>query len=160
MLLSSQCKVPDGGALFREKAKEFALPVFSTNPIEDAYDELELLGFTVSSSPFDLVKTSYRGEVMVENMMDHVGKTVRMVGHFIASKWVRTAKGQTMNFGTFIDVNDQFFDTTHFPPSLVHSPFKGEGTYLLEGRIVAEFGYPSLEVERMDRLAIKADPRA
>jgi len=160
MLLSSQCKVPEGGALFHEKAKEYALPAFTTDPVEDAYDEMELLGFTVTSSPFDLVKTSYRGEVMVEDMMDHIGKTVRMVGHFISSKWVRTAKGETMNFGTFIDVNDKFFDTTHFPPSLVHSPFKGEGTYLLEGRIVEEFGFPSLEVERMDRLAIKPDPRA
>jgi error-prone DNA polymerase len=32
--------------------------------------------------------------------------------------------------------------------------------YLLYGRIVEEFGFPGLEVERMLKLPLKADPRS
>ena len=160
MLLGRQHRVLEGVTLFQEKAKEYLLPAFNRDPVEDAYDEIELLGFPVSVTPFDLLRTDYRGDVLALNMMDHIGETVRMIGHFVALKYTRTARGETMNFGTFIDVNNDFFDTTHFPPSLAHSPFKGEGTYLIQGKVVEEFGFPSLEVERMDKVPIKPDPRA
>lgn len=160
MLLARQHRVPEGVTLFQSKAKEYSLPEFTTDPVEDAYDEIELLGFPVTVTPFDLLRTSYRGDVFVEDMKEQIGKGVRMVGHFVALKYVRTSRGETMNFGTFIDVHNHFFDTIHFPPSLAHSPFKGEGSYLMQGKIVEEFGFPSLEVERMDRLPIKPDPRA
>jgi error-prone DNA polymerase len=38
-------------------------------------------------------------------------------------------------------------------------PFKGSGTYLIMGKVVEEFGFPSLEVEKMAKLAVKADKR-
>jgi len=33
------------------------------------------------------------------------------------------------------------------------------GTYLLLGKIVEEFGFPSLEVEKMAKLPVKPDQR-
>jgi DNA polymerase-3 subunit alpha len=57
-----------------------------------------------------------------------------------------------MHFGTFIDLHGEFFDTVHFPPSLKSYPFRGDGIYLLLGKIVEEFGYPSLEVEKMAKM--------
>ena len=44
----------------------------------------------------------------------------------------------------FIDNEGNFFDTTHFSQSLKNYPFKGSGTYLILGKVVEEFGFPSL----------------
>ncbi len=64
-----------------------------------------------------------------------------------------------MNYGTWIDVEGSLFDTTHFPKELKKYPFKGSGCYLLYGKVVVEFGYPSLEIRKMARLPMIADPR-
>jgi uncharacterized protein YifE (UPF0438 family) len=64
-----------------------------------------------------------------------------------------------MNFGTFIDTGGEFFDTTHFPQSLVNWPFRGSGTYLIQGKVAEEFGYTTIEVEKMARLPVLPDPR-
>ncbi|MDZ7777704.1 MAG: hypothetical protein U5L09_19855 [Bacteroidales bacterium] len=64
-----------------------------------------------------------------------------------------------MNFGTFVDVHGEFFDTVHFSASLKKHPFRGYGIYLLYGKIVEEFGYASLEVEKMAKMPVVGDPR-
>jgi DNA-directed DNA polymerase III PolC len=150
---------PENPKLFNSPAKAFTLPVFETAVIEDAYDELELLGFPVTIGMFDLLQTDYRGEIQAKGLIQHVGKYVRMVGNYITAKHVRTVRNETMNFGTFLDANGDFFDTTHFPPSLRAYPFKGAGVYLIRGKVVEEFGFPSIEVEKMAKLPIKPDPR-
>jgi DNA polymerase-3 subunit alpha len=65
-----------------------------------------------------------------------------------------------MAFGTFLDDEGNFFDTVHFPPSLTQYPFQSTGVYLLLGRVVEEFGFPSIEVQKMAKLPIEADGRA
>lgn len=151
---------PDGSLkLFEKSTKQFELPAFDTSALEHGYDELELLGFTVSVSAFDMLQTSFRGDVLSLELMGKVGETVRMAGDFITAKYVRTVRGETMNFGTFIDVEGHFFDTVHFPPSLQHSPLLGRGIYLIRGKVVEEFGFASVEVERMIKLPLKPDPR-
>ena len=42
---------------------------------------------------------------------------------------------------------------------LTNYPFKGSGTYLILGKVVEEFGFPSLEVEKMAKLPVKPDKR-
>ena len=64
-----------------------------------------------------------------------------------------------MHFAAFLDQEGEFFDTVHFPPALRSSPFKGDGVYLIMGKVVEEFGFPSVEVERMAKLPVVADPR-
>jgi hypothetical protein len=64
-----------------------------------------------------------------------------------------------MNFGTMTDVEGHFFDTVHFPPSLAKYPFKGKGCYLVLGRVVEDFGFPSLEVSKMEKLPWVKDGR-
>lgn len=145
--------------LFKTPNVSWDIPPLVHQPIEDAYDELELLEFTVSMSPFDMLKTSFRGECMAESMKRFINKKVRMVGNYVTYKWVRTIRGETMAFGTFLDVNGDFFDTTHFPPCLKEFPFKGNGVYLIMGKIVEEFGFPSMEVEKMAKLPVHSDPR-
>jgi DNA polymerase-3 subunit alpha len=47
----------------------------------------------------------------------------------------------------------------NFPDSLKKYPYKGYGIYLMLGKIVEEFGFPSIEIEKMVRMPVKADPR-
>lgn len=145
--------------LFREPARPFTLPTLCRSSLADAYDEMELLGFPVTLSYFDLLQTPQRGDVQAKEMNACLGQRVRMMGILVTTKYVRTVKGETMQFGTFLDAAGHFFDTVHFPASLQQWPFKGFGVYLLYGKLVEEFNYPSMEVEKMAKLPFKSDPR-
>jgi DNA polymerase-3 subunit alpha len=145
--------------LFSPPVRNFTLPELVQNSIEDVYDEIELFGFPVTVSWFDMLETSFRGEIMAGDMIEQVGCKVRMVGHLVTVKHIKTVKNDWMNFGCFIDAEGSFFDTVHFSDSLKKWPFRGSGTYLMLGRIVEEFGFPSLEVEKMAKLPVKPDSR-
>lgn len=144
--------------LFPVLHKKFEIPVMDYSPISDAYDEIELLGFPISISMFDLLQTSFRGELQAKDLMQNSGKKVRMVGRMVTIKYVWTSKKEIMHFGTFIDSNGEFFDTVHFPDTLKKYPFKGSGVYLLLGKVVEEFGFPSIEIEKMAKLPIQPNP--
>jgi DNA polymerase-3 subunit alpha len=139
--------------------KEFTLPALVHNEIEDAYDEIELLGFPVSMSDFDLLQTKYRGDVLANDLSKYLDQTIRIVGNYVTTKSVKTIRGDYMAFGTFYDEEGNFFDTTHFAQSLQKFPFAGRGVYLLEGKVVQEFNFYSLEVLKMAKLATQPDPR-
>jgi DNA-directed DNA polymerase III PolC len=145
--------------LFFTPVKNFSLPDLNQGKLEDAYDELELLGFPVTMSWFDMLETSFRGDISALEMNKHKGFKIRMIGHLVTIKYIKTIKKEWMNFGCFIDNNGNFFDTTHFSQSLKHYPFKGSGTYLILGKVVEEFGFPSLEVEKLAKLPVKPDKR-
>jgi DNA-directed DNA polymerase III PolC len=158
MLVNGRKEAPSP-TLFSTAARSFTLPELLTGRLEDAYDETELLGFPVSMSWFDMLITTFRGEIKASEMLRHTGKRVRMTGHLVNVKYIKTVKNEWMNFGCFIDPDGDYFDTTHFSTSLKHFPFRGSGTYLIYGRVTEEFGYPSIEVEKLARLPVKADPR-
>ena len=145
--------------LFSSPVRDFSLPDLVQGQIEDVYDEIELFGFPVTMSWFDMLETNFRGEVAAHEMSTYTGKKVRMVGHLVTVKYIKTIKNDWMNFGCFIDSEGNFFDTTHFSQSLQNWPFKGSGTYLILGKVVEEFGFPSLEVEKMAKLPVKPDQR-
>lgn len=153
-------RAASGAALFESPARKPLLPALESSPVEDLYDEMELMGFIVSGSLFDLARSGYRGEVTAEEMLAHEGQTVRMVGDFVTEKVVKTKQGAIMKFGTFLDARGRFFDTVHFSRSLKAHPLRGAGLYLLEGRIVSDFGCPSLEVSRCGKIPLKPDPRS
>lgn len=81
-------------------------------------------------------------------------------GYLITLKPVRTIKGEMMYFGCFLDHEGNYLDTIHFPPVLKQFPFRGVGVYKLEGKVVDEFGFLSLEVNRMQKMPRQMDPRA
>jgi len=159
LVKSSAKPVYKQAALFAPADRKFQLPAFEHNKLEDAYDEIELIGFPVSISSFDMLETRFRGEIMACQMISFVGKKVRMLGRLVAFKNVGTSDNRLMQFGTFLDVQGNFFDTVHFPDSLQQYRFKGSGVYLLLGKIVEDFGFPSLEVEKMAKMPYKKDPR-
>ncbi|MEQ9424756.1 MAG: DNA polymerase III subunit alpha [Cyclobacteriaceae bacterium] len=137
--------------LFRSPIKTFQLPSFYHDPREDAFDEMELLGFPLCN-PFLLVEEIPGERILVKDMDNYLNKRVTMAGYMIAVKNTSTSKGHAMNFGTFIDEEGLFIDTVHFPQSAVQYPFRGRGIYQLEGKIVEEFDFFTMEVERMNRL--------
>jgi DNA polymerase-3 subunit alpha len=153
-----QIKTNHNGLLFKEESQEYQLPVLQESPFEQAFDELEILGFPLCS-PFDLLVTDFRGEISADELSIYVGHIVTLVGYFVTKKNVTTVNKRLMNFGTWVDHKGKFFDTIHFPPSLLASPFQGKGCYIIQGTIVEEFGFPSIEVDKMDRLPYVSDPR-
>jgi len=138
---------------------EYALPQLEEGPCDQAYDEIELLGFPLCS-PFELLEERPKGKtVLTRELDDLVGRRVAMLGYYVTRKPVTTANGKLMSFGTWLDEEGRYFDSTHFPPSLAKYPFKGAGLYLLRGQVTEDFGFASLEVERMEKLPYRKDGR-
>ncbi len=159
MIMGKSIKKTVSQSLFSEKPRSFQLPPLTQNSIEDAYDEMELLGFPVSMSMFDMLQTKYRGEFRAHDLKTHVGKIIRILGNLVTVKNVRTVKREWMHFGCFLDIDGEFFDTVNFPDSLKKYPFRGSGIYLILGKVVEEFDFPSIEVHKMAKLPLKKDPR-
>ena len=134
---------------------DFELPDFKTGALQNAYDEIELYGFPMTMSWFDLLQTSFRGELMACQMLRFVGRRFRMLGKLVTIKYVRTCKGDPMALGTFVDATGEAFDTVHFPQVYRTYPFQGDGVYLLLGKVTEEFGQPSLQVEKMAKMPFK-----
>jgi DNA-directed DNA polymerase III PolC len=160
MLLTQKRTVHVQPQLFTQQRKPFTLPPFEEKLIEAVYDELELLGFPVTLTFFQMLQTIWRGEVNASNLNDHVGETVKLLGLLVTIKYVRTTKAEVMHFGCFLDEHGEFFDTVHFPDSLRDYPFKGRGVYLLLGKVTAEFGHPSVEIKKMAKMPLQTLPLA
>jgi DNA-directed DNA polymerase III PolC len=152
MLYFSQAKTKKpGGTLFDTEPKEFPLPHLERKPIEDAFDEIELLGFPLCD-PFDLLATSDRGDTTARDLLTRVGHHVHLIGYMVTVKDTRTKSNQHMNFGTFNDANGEVFDTVHFPDVASRFPLRGRGFYSIKGKVVEDFGVPAIEVTWMDKL--------
>ena len=159
MQLGKSTPAGPGQKLFQSPARKFQLPDLEEDGLEDAYDEIELLGFPVTVSSFDLLKTSFRGALMARDLMKNVGRKVRMVGNLVTIKNVKTVKKEWMHFAAFLDREGEFFDTVHFPKSLKSYPFRGYGVYLILGEVTEELGFPGITVEKMAKLPLRPDPR-
>ena len=130
LILGNQKKKDPMSELFPVRKREFKLPELEQTELENSYDELELLGFSVSIPAFELLQTSFRGKVMARQMLQHLGKKVRMVGNLVTIKYVRTKAQSVDEFWTFLDAEGEFFDVVNFPDSLKRYPYKGQGIYL------------------------------
>ncbi|HSD06366.1 DNA polymerase III subunit alpha [Flavobacterium sp.] len=144
--------------LLQEPVKDYKLPQLERSVFEDAFDEIELLSFPVSFSPFDLLQTKYRGTVMAKELVNHHKKTVKMLAYLISRKHVPTNRG-TMYFGTWIDYEGEYFDTAHFPDSLTQYPFQGGGCYLLLGTVEVDYHFPTVTITKMAKMPFIPDPR-
>ena len=147
-----------GKMLFEEPVQEYQLPELKRDFFEDAFDEIEILGFPVSCTPFDLLETKYRGSVFVKDLQRNHKKQVKMLAYLISRKHVPTKKG-TMYFGTWIDVNGDYFDTAHFPDSLKQYDFMGGGCYLLLGTVEVDYHFPTITITKMAKMPMIPDPR-
>jgi DNA polymerase-3 subunit alpha len=145
--------------LFSEKTEDFELPKLQEGPFDQAFDEWELLGFSLRS-PFELTEREEGYDcITAAYLAKNRGLVVRIMGYYVCKKEVRTVRGQRMAFGTWLDREGSFFDTTHFSYALQQAPFRGKGVYKIEGKVVESFGCYSLEVLKMHRVPFRKDER-
>lgn len=153
-LLQGRERRDSGPRLFEEAPMICSLPALAIHALDDALDDMELLGFTLGD-PFDLL--DYDGQRgAARDLPDSLGQTVCVVGHLVTVKPVRTIRKELMHFGTFLDQHGDWLDTVHFPDISRRYPFQGAGFYLIEGKVVEEFGVYSLEAARMTKLGLKS----
>ena len=147
---------PERG-LFESPVKPFHLPELESERIEDAYDEIELLGFPLCN-PFDLYE--FDSQLLnAEDLNNYINKEVAAVGYLVTSKTTRTSRGERMMFGNFIDRKGVFIDTVHFPEAALRHPFRGRGVYSIRGRLTEEFDCLSIEINAMEKCPMRPDPR-
>ncbi len=138
--------------LFDTEPKEYPLPELKRNALEDAFDEIELLGFPLCN-PFDLLATRNYGDTVALDLSNRKGKQVHIVGYLVTTKDAFTVKNHDhMCFGTFFDVQGEAFDTVHFPGSAAKFPFRGRGFYEVKGKVTEDFGVYAIDVHWMDKL--------
>ncbi|HEX4850078.1 MAG TPA: DNA polymerase III subunit alpha, partial [Puia sp.] len=153
LLKNSKSSIPAHMALFREETKKFELPQLPIYPLDDVYDQVELLSFPLCH-PFKLVDEDPSQYIPAADIKNYEGKSVRVLGYHITQKPVRTIHGQTMSFGTFVDSNLDWVDTVHFPPIYQKAPPQA-GFYKITGKVIEEFGVYSLEVTDIEKAGIK-----
>ncbi len=145
--------------LFDVKTVSFALPKLEESKFELIFDQMELLGFPLCN-PFELLKDKIpNNHLKASEIKNCLGTVIETYAYLVSIKQSKTAQGQTMSFGTFLDIDGETLDTVHFPESLRKSPFKGKGIYYLKGFISEEFGFYTLEVGRMEKLRFIEDVR-
>ncbi|MBZ5857100.1 DNA polymerase III subunit alpha [Flavihumibacter profundi] len=149
-----QQKVPPEPRLFREPPLSFSLPELPVYPLEDLYDQMELMDFPLHS-PFPMADDDPAKYTAAADMHCYLGQNITMMGYLITYKPVRTIKGDTMCFGTFIDASLNWIDTIHFPDSLSRYPLNGNGFYRLTGKVVQDFGVYNLEVQQQKKIGLK-----
>jgi DNA polymerase-3 subunit alpha len=138
--------------LFDTEPKEYPLPVLKRNKLEDAFDEIELLGFPLCN-PFDLLVSPDYGDTVTLQLPEKKGKPVHIVGYLITTKDAYTMKNkELMCFGTFFDVKGEVFDTVHFPDSARRFPFRGRGFYEIKGKVIEDFGVFTVDTQSMEKL--------
>ena len=102
-LLGGKKETFTSGELFNAPSHgKLTLPQFTTDTLEDAYDEIELLGFPVTVTSFNLLQTAFRGALMARDLMNKVGETVRMVGNLVTIKNVKTVRKEWMHFAALV----------------------------------------------------------
>ena len=159
LLMMKKKKIKVGeNYLFEDMTPNLQLPALDSEMYEDSFDEMELLGFPLCFI-YDLLDYPIEGTITTSQMEKMHGRRVKMIGYLITTKEVRTVKKERMNFGTFMDYEGNLFDSTHFPGSARNFPFLGKGFYLLQGKIVDDFGVPSIEVNYMEKIPMVPDPR-
>ncbi len=144
--------------LFKSPTVNYKTPSLPNTTLEDAFDEMELLGFPLCN-PFDLLLEPSTNPLRAATLHQHIGKQVTIEAYLVTVKRTRTTRGDTMYFGNFLDRDGHFVDTVHFPPVANQYRFQGKGVYALTGKVVEEFDCITLEISKMERLAIIQDPR-
>jgi DNA polymerase-3 subunit alpha len=144
--------------LFETPNKKYDLPSLLVDELEQAFEEMELLGFPLCN-PFLLLNEQLSPQLKARDFRNYEKQCITLYGYLVAIKNTKTNKNEHMAFGTFIDYWGTYFETVHFPPTLRKHPFQGHGIYLLYGKITEEFGYYSLEIIKSEKLIYTDDPR-
>jgi DNA polymerase-3 subunit alpha len=153
-LQKRQASAAGSRQLFPTKQMRFSLPALTTHPLDDAIDEIELLGFPIDN-PFRIVDADPYAYQKAADLPARLNAQVTVLAYLITTKTTRTVRNELMYFGTFIDVNGEWIDTVHFPDTQNRYPLEGKGFYLMKGKVVEDFGVYSVEVSSCRKIGIK-----
>ncbi|MBM3164583.1 MAG: DNA polymerase III subunit alpha [Bacteroidetes bacterium] len=145
-------------ALFFQPTKQFILPDFEEHPMEEVFDQLDLLGFPLCN-PFDLLSEPIPKHTPAAEIPCNRSLHIETYGYLVTVKRSKTGRGDYMHFGTFLDIHGDTIDTVHFPESGRKYPFQGKGIYRLKGMVSEAFDYYSIEVGEMSKLRWMDDVR-
>ncbi len=144
--------------LFKTERINYQTPELPSTDLENAFDELELLGFPLCN-PFYLLKNPSKNTLRAKHLLLCENKVITIEGYLVTTKNTSTSNGKRMNFGTFLDRDGDFIDTVHFPTIAVKFPFRGKGIYSITGKVLVEFDCTNIQVISMKKLAVVEDPR-
>ncbi|HEX3767228.1 MAG TPA: DNA polymerase III subunit alpha, partial [Puia sp.] len=142
------------GFLFREEIQHFRLPELARHPLDDALDEIDLLGFPLCNV-FELVNENPLDFSSASELPQNLGKEVSLLGWLVTSKQVNTSDRKTMHFHTFLDRNGEWLDTIFFPNTSKYYPITGKGCYVMKGKVVEEFGVYTVEVRECRKIGLR-----
>ena len=145
-----------GGTMLLFEEKPERLPRSANYDLKTQLQhEFETLGFLISRHPLTLYrnKIDRLSYVKGEDLHQHVGKVVTMIGWLVTRKMTRTKKNEMMEFISFEDTTT-IYETVFFPKTyhkfcymLNHSR-----PYLLKGKVEEEFGAVTLNVSQIKYL--------
>jgi DNA-directed DNA polymerase III PolC len=130
----------------------FNIPNLYHDIRNDMLDELEILGFTISS-PFDLMADQSKTGIKAKDIPLYVNQEVQIIGRLVTVKYIKTIRREIMNFATFLDQEGNWIDAVLFPDVAARFRFKGLGCYFMKGKITQEFGFFTLEISHIEKMA-------
>ncbi len=142
------------GFLFHEEPLHFKLPELIQHPLDDALDEIELLGFPLCNI-FELSMEDPLNFLPARELPHCLGKQVSIMGYLVTSKPVNTITNETMHFHTFLDAEGEWLDCIFFPATSRYFPVTGKGFYAMKGKVVDEFGVYSVEVTECRKIGLR-----
>lgn len=154
---ANKAKTPQA-KLFKPQQKQFTLPTLKTTAIEEAYDQMELLGFPLCSY-FQLINETLKPHIKATALKHHIDENVLLYGSLVNTRFHKTSQGKRIRFCTFIDQEGQYFDTVHFTKVVEKYPIHGLGVYACYGKVTADFDFYSLDITWSRKLQIIPDPR-
>lgn len=158
MLLGKGRNEPRSEQLFRVPTREYEIPDLTSTPLEDLFDQMEILGFPLGD-PWLLLQEPSTVTTLAADIPENLGNPITIQGYLMHIKNTRTSDGKHMHFGTFLDRQGQWIDTVHFPPVARQFPFRGYGIYTVQGVVSEEFGAYHIEVTEMKLEPYMPDPR-
>ncbi|SFU53077.1 DNA polymerase-3 subunit alpha [Pustulibacterium marinum] len=145
--------------LFATQHKSFQLPKLQSGWLEDAYDQMELLGFPLCDY-FNLIQESFEaGQIWAQEMPQYIGQKVLLYGLLVNTRFHKGSNKKLMRFSTFVDRKGTYFDAVHFHAVVEKYPIHGIGVYACYGTIIEDVGFCSVEIISSRKLALKPDPR-
>jgi DNA-directed DNA polymerase III PolC len=145
---------PCSGFLFHEQPQQFRLPELAQHPLDDALDQIELLGFPLCNV-FELSKESSMNFLPARDLSLFTGKEVSVLGYLITSKSVSTITNEIMHFHTFLDFEGEWLDCIFFPNTARDYSVTGKGFYAMKGKVIEEFGVYTVEVKECRKIGLR-----
>ena len=156
--LNASKKKTSQSKLFKPEHKQFNLPKIESNLIEDAYDQMELLGFPLCGY-FNLIDCNINGGKLATEMKNHVNDEILIYGSLVTTRYNNTSQGKLMRLSTFIDSEGNYFDAVHFENVVNLYPINGLGIYACYGNITNRFDFCSMIITWSKKISLIPDPR-